>query len=192
MLPPPGSRRSGPSSVTTRRTSRPRLLGSAGPSPPTPPGGCRPRPNCGPAMSPSCSRAGIPCSSPGRSHRWRHVRPARVRVRATSVSGAVSDWSAPLVVTSGFLGDGEWTAQPIGLADPEREAQPFRDTRDLHGRRPVSAGDAVLDRPGRRRARAERCAGLRRCARAGLDELPRPPRARDRGCHRAGAARVRT
>ena len=49
-----------------------------------------------------------------------------VRVRATSVSGAVSDWSAPLVVTSGFLGDGEWTAQPIGLADPEREAQPFR------------------------------------------------------------------
>ncbi len=49
-----------------------------------------------------------------------------VRVRATSVSGELTEWSDPVAVASGFLSDGEWRAQPIGLADPEREAQPFR------------------------------------------------------------------
>ncbi|QKJ20622.1 alpha-L-rhamnosidase [Microbacterium hominis] len=48
-----------------------------------------------------------------------------VRVRARAESGAGTDWSAPLRVDAGFLAEGEWTAQPIGLADPDREAQPF-------------------------------------------------------------------
>lgn len=48
----------------------------------------------------------------------------RVRVRATAVSGAQTGWSSPLPVEAGFLADGEWIAQPVGLADPEREAQP--------------------------------------------------------------------
>ncbi len=47
-----------------------------------------------------------------------------VRVRATATSGTVTAWSDPLTVTAGFLADGEWVARPIGLADPEREAQP--------------------------------------------------------------------
>jgi alpha-L-rhamnosidase len=47
-----------------------------------------------------------------------------VRVRATADSGTQTGWSAPLTVRAGFLADGEWVAQPIGLADPDREAQP--------------------------------------------------------------------
>ncbi|MFT4214302.1 MAG: family 78 glycoside hydrolase catalytic domain [Microbacterium sp.] len=47
-----------------------------------------------------------------------------VRVRATSTSGAQTAWSAPVTVDAGFLADGEWIAQPIGLADPARDAQP--------------------------------------------------------------------
>ena len=49
-----------------------------------------------------------------------------VQVRVTGEGGGETPWSAPLEVTAGFLGDGDWIAQPIGLADPEREAQPFR------------------------------------------------------------------
>ena len=48
----------------------------------------------------------------------------QVRVRATDESGAQTDWSAPLTVSAGVLADGEWIALPIGLADPERGAQP--------------------------------------------------------------------
>ncbi|MGF6823768.1 alpha-L-rhamnosidase [Microbacterium sp. ZKA21] len=48
-----------------------------------------------------------------------------IRVRARADSGAVTEWSAPLRVEAGFLGANEWVAQPIGLAAPEREAQPF-------------------------------------------------------------------
>ncbi len=47
-----------------------------------------------------------------------------VRVRVTGVDGAVSAWSAPLAVEAGFLAPDEWIAEPIGLADPERKAQP--------------------------------------------------------------------
>lgn len=50
------------------------------------------------------------------------VRTVRVRARATS--GAETDWSDPLRVEAGFLNGGEWVARPIGLAAPEREAQP--------------------------------------------------------------------
>lgn len=49
-------------------------------------------------------------------------REVSVRVRATS--GTDTGWSAPCRIDAGFLADGEWMAQPIGLADPSREAQP--------------------------------------------------------------------
>ncbi|GMA29108.1 alpha-L-rhamnosidase [Arenivirga flava] len=47
-----------------------------------------------------------------------------VRVRIRSTEGAATDWSEPLAVEAGFLADGAWTAEPIGLADPVRPAQP--------------------------------------------------------------------
>lgn len=47
-----------------------------------------------------------------------------VAVRARSTDGAETAWSAPLRVDAGFLAEGEWIAEPIGLADPAREAQP--------------------------------------------------------------------
>jgi alpha-L-rhamnosidase len=50
------------------------------------------------------------------------ARDVSVRVRAAS--GSETAWSDPLRVEAGFLADGEWVAEPIGLADPEREAQP--------------------------------------------------------------------
>src|SRR6478609_9416084 len=43
-----------------------------------------------------------------------------IRVRARSDAGAETEWSDPLRVEAGFLADGEWMAQPVGLADPER------------------------------------------------------------------------
>ncbi|MGQ2914293.1 family 78 glycoside hydrolase catalytic domain [Microbacterium aurantiacum] len=48
-----------------------------------------------------------------------------VSVRVTSTSGDRTAWSAPLTVAAGFLADGEWVAEPIGLATPARDAQPF-------------------------------------------------------------------
>jgi len=47
-----------------------------------------------------------------------------VRVRARAISGATTGWSSPLRIEAGFLAEGEWIAQPVGLASPEREAQP--------------------------------------------------------------------
>lgn len=47
-----------------------------------------------------------------------------VRVRARAASGTTTGWSAPLMVAAGFLADGEWVARPVGLAAPERDAQP--------------------------------------------------------------------
>lgn len=47
-----------------------------------------------------------------------------IAVRVQSTSGTQTAWSTPLTVTAGFLAPGEWIAQPIGLADPAREAQP--------------------------------------------------------------------
>lgn len=61
-----------------------------------------------------------------------------VRARVTGADGVTSEWSAPLVVTAGFLADGEWVAEPIGLADPGSPAQPalvrtvFRLERPVH------------------------------------------------------------
>ncbi|MFH8251415.1 family 78 glycoside hydrolase catalytic domain [Microbacterium sp. B2969] len=47
-----------------------------------------------------------------------------VTVRVRALSGAETEWSDPLRVEAGFLADGEWIAQPVGLAEPDREAQP--------------------------------------------------------------------
>lgn len=47
-----------------------------------------------------------------------------VSVRAASTGGARTDWSAPLRVEAGFLAPDEWIARPVGLADPDRPAQP--------------------------------------------------------------------
>nr|WP_274636992.1 alpha-L-rhamnosidase [Microbacterium bovistercoris] len=47
-----------------------------------------------------------------------------IRVRARSTSGGATGWSEPLRVAAGFLADGEWIAEPVGLSAPDREAQP--------------------------------------------------------------------
>ena len=47
-----------------------------------------------------------------------------VSVRVRSTDRAETTWSDPIRVTAGFLADGEWIAQPVGLADPARDAQP--------------------------------------------------------------------
>lgn len=47
-----------------------------------------------------------------------------VRVRAQAASGTWSDWSDGCELAAGFLAAGEWVAQPVGLADPAREAMP--------------------------------------------------------------------
>ncbi|MEV4686264.1 alpha-L-rhamnosidase [Microbacterium sp. LWH3-1.2] len=47
-----------------------------------------------------------------------------VQVRVHAGDGRSTDWSAPLEVSAGFLADGEWVAQPIGLGAPARDAQP--------------------------------------------------------------------
>ncbi len=49
-----------------------------------------------------------------------------VCVKATALDGTSTAWSEPLTVTAGFLSEGEWIAEPIGLASPDRVAQPFR------------------------------------------------------------------
>ncbi|MFF1635842.1 glycoside hydrolase family 78 protein [Leifsonia sp. NPDC058248] len=61
-----------------------------------------------------------------------------VRVRVTGVDGSASEWSEPAEIVAGFLGDGEWAASMIGLADPATDAQPalVRTTFDIT--RPVS------------------------------------------------------
>jgi len=60
-----------------------------------------------------------------------------VRVRVTGDDGVVSAWSAPLAVEAGFLAPDEWVAEPVGLADPEREAQPALVRTAFHLDRPV-------------------------------------------------------
>ena len=47
-----------------------------------------------------------------------------VSVRVTAESGTVTEWSTPVPVEAAFLGEGEWRALPIGLAAPDRPAQP--------------------------------------------------------------------
>lgn len=70
--------------------------------------------------------------------RARHHVEARVRGSA----GSWSPWSAPVTVTLGALAPGEWRAQFIGLAGPERPAQPvlLRTTIDV----PTAPASAVL------------------------------------------------
>ncbi|WZH38665.1 MAG: family 78 glycoside hydrolase catalytic domain [Microbacterium enclense] len=55
-----------------------------------------------------------------------------VRVRVRGVDGVTTDWSDPLAVEAGFLAPDEWVAEPIGLADPEREAQPALVRKTFH------------------------------------------------------------
>ena len=45
----------------------------------------------------------------------------RVRVRG---GDGWSEWSIPTAIAGGFLGEGEWHAQFLGLADPDRPGQP--------------------------------------------------------------------
>lgn len=47
-----------------------------------------------------------------------------LRARVTGQDGAEGAWSEPRRIVGGFLGDEEWTAETIGLADPEQDAQP--------------------------------------------------------------------
>jgi alpha-L-rhamnosidase len=65
-----------------------------------------------------------------------------VRVRVTGTDGGTSPWSTPLPVVAGFLGHGEWVAEPIGLADASTPAQPALVRTAFLLERPVR--DAVL------------------------------------------------
>lgn len=47
-----------------------------------------------------------------------------VRVRVAATSGTETEWSDPLTIVAGFLREGAWVAEPIGLAHAERPAQP--------------------------------------------------------------------
>ncbi|HZW42351.1 MAG TPA: alpha-L-rhamnosidase N-terminal domain-containing protein, partial [Agromyces sp.] len=47
-----------------------------------------------------------------------------VRVRATAASGTITAWSESLAIAAGFLAEGAWIAEPVGLASPDRPAQP--------------------------------------------------------------------
>lgn len=47
-----------------------------------------------------------------------------VAVRVRSASGSETPWSDPTRVDAGFLAADEWVARPIGLAAPDRPAQP--------------------------------------------------------------------
>jgi len=58
-----------------------------------------------------------------------------VSVRVTAESGTTTDWSETLAVEPGFVG--AWTAEPVGLAEPAREAQPALLRRSFTLDRPV-------------------------------------------------------
>ena len=47
-----------------------------------------------------------------------------LRVRVTGSDGAQGDWSEVLPVRAGFLGAGQWQAEPIGVATPTTPAEP--------------------------------------------------------------------
>ncbi|WP_223628275.1 family 78 glycoside hydrolase catalytic domain [Microbacterium sp. EST19A] len=66
--------------------------------------------------------------------RSRHI----VRVRVTGADGDASDWSEGLEVVAGFLDDGSWIAQPIGLGEPSRPAQPALLRKTFEVQRPVA------------------------------------------------------
>ncbi|MDS0244386.1 glycoside hydrolase family 78 protein [Microbacterium kitamiense] len=62
----------------------------------------------------------------------------RVEVRVSDTVGEWSDWSAPHEVRLGALAPGEWRAQFIGLAAPERPAQPALLRRTIEVGAPVA------------------------------------------------------
>ncbi|NYD67587.1 family 78 glycoside hydrolase catalytic domain [Agromyces atrinae] len=62
-----------------------------------------------------------------------------IAVRAFSVDGRETAWSAPVAVEAGFLADGAWVARPIGLANPQRPAQPVLLRRSFTVDRPVAS-----------------------------------------------------
>ena len=47
-----------------------------------------------------------------------------LRVRVIGEDGGEGAWSEPRRIFAGFLGDGEWSATTIGLANPQSTAQP--------------------------------------------------------------------
>jgi alpha-L-rhamnosidase len=49
----------------------------------------------------------------------------RVRVRVAGPDRSPGEWSAPLLLRAGFLGEGEWRASFIALAEPDARAEPF-------------------------------------------------------------------
>ncbi|MEV8241002.1 family 78 glycoside hydrolase catalytic domain [Microbacterium testaceum] len=51
-------------------------------------------------------------------------RRGTLRVRLTGTDGETGDWSDPIEVVAGFLGDGEWDAAWIGHPSPDRHAHP--------------------------------------------------------------------
>ena len=106
-------------------------------------------------------RAATACSSRGRSRRSHPASAAMSRCACARATGAETAWSEPLRVEAGFLAEGEWVAQPIGLADPRarrsrRCCAPRSRSTGRCARRP-----ALLDRPRRLRARAQRRARSR-------------------------------
>ncbi|WP_194410372.1 family 78 glycoside hydrolase catalytic domain [Microbacterium cremeum] len=60
-----------------------------------------------------------------------------LRVRVTGEDAVEGSWSEPQRIVAGFLGDGEWTAATVGLADPEHEAQPAYLRTEFEASRPV-------------------------------------------------------
>ena len=48
-----------------------------------------------------------------------------LRVRVTNSDDVPSEWSEPVAVRAGMLGDGEWSAEFVSLHDPVAHAQPF-------------------------------------------------------------------
>ncbi len=62
----------------------------------------------------------------------------RVRIRVEGASGTMTPWSDDLVVTAAFLADDEWVAEPVGLAAPQRPAQPTVVRTRFRPHRPVA------------------------------------------------------
>ena len=77
----------------------------------------------------------IRCSSPGRSRASPSRARRQVRVRVTTSTGDVSDWSDPLDVEVGLLGSTDWTAVPITATFPDTPPErPIRFRRDVRRR----------------------------------------------------------
>ena len=62
---------------------------------------------------PAVSTRTIPCSSRGRSTRWRRGQRRQVRVRVAGADGAFTEWSEPLDIEVGLLDPADWSAVPV-------------------------------------------------------------------------------